>query len=158
MLCGFSGFSCFLLEEGVQLNSFSSFAAQDVRQWQILLDLCDNNRKIVIALTWLNYGLNWINPPNCLAYHHYIKATKLHIKALEAKIFAHQPSLFENRKVEFNFEPHKIERHNGYNLLVARNVAIRVAENYTNMDVNQWSGTLKREGNMFVLDVGLRNY
>ena len=142
-ITGIIGFTLFILEEASQQVVFSSWAAQDARRWDIVLEGCDLNRRILKTAEIITWGLSWVNPLTFISYKNYISAARLYIRAAEAKAFAHDPALFEGRHVTFIFNPNRSITFKGIRYLAGGGVLVPGSE----FKRQQVSGTLIRTGN-----------
>lgn len=107
-VAGVFGFSCFMMEESIQLLSFANFSASDTRQYQLLKENLDAMERINSSLKWMNKYCLWIVPPQWLGYRHYASSTDLYIQTLRAEVLANEPACFLGEQVSVHF------RHNGY--------------------------------------------
>jgi len=96
---GIFGFSCFIMEEGIQLISFANFSASDNRNYATItsnLDLVEriNQTKRTVA-TWTL----WLIPPQRYAYLAYADSVDRYIHTLRQEILANSPECLLNRHV-----------------------------------------------------------
>jgi hypothetical protein len=108
---GIFGFSCFIMEEGIQLISFANFSASDNRNYATMmanLDLVEDINGVKRGIA--NWTL-WLIPPQRYAYLAYADAVDRYIQTLRMEILANEPELFAGRTVTIeNFRYLRLSR------------------------------------------------
>ena len=147
-LIGLVTFSLFIMEEGLQTIMFGTWAAQEAKDWKLVLDGCDKMRQIEKLIRRTNRTLGWVQPLSYLAYKSYADSTEYYIRSLEMKTFSYDPGLFEGRKVIMNFTPKRAVKtgDDQYMLLAGRtfvksdkpDLEPRVIKGYLFKDKNRW--------------------
>jgi len=83
---GLVGFTCFIFEEALQLQSFAAFMYVNSEDWEgleehiILMEKTQN-----VAEIWIK-GIGWSNPIMWPAFLSYLDSNEAYIKALKRKI------------------------------------------------------------------------
>ncbi|MBU2346681.1 MAG: hypothetical protein KJ888_21020 [Gammaproteobacteria bacterium] len=121
---GLITFSLFICEEALQTTTFGTWPAQDAGDWSLVLDGVDLLENINFGMKIINYSVGWIQPLAFFSYRSYSKATDYYIKGLKAKAFARAPQVFNSRKVEFTFEPQRMERYGDKIHYINRNIVV----------------------------------
>jgi len=106
---GLVTFPQFLFEESFQCGQFGTWAAISAKNWPLVMEGVEIMTEINELSKKVNRTAGWINPLSNLSYRSYTKASDYYIKALSARVFANDPSLFIGRKVTFSFTPNKTE-------------------------------------------------
>ncbi len=85
---GLVGFTCFIFEESLQLQSFTAFMYVNSEDWAglkehvVLMEKTQN-----LAEIWIK-GIGWSNPIMWPAFLSYLNSNEAHINALKKKIEA----------------------------------------------------------------------
>jgi hypothetical protein len=85
---GLVGFSCFIFEESLQLQSFTAFMYVNSEDWNGLakhVELMERTQGFAEA--WIK-GIGWSNPVMWPAFLSYLNSNKAHIKALKERLRA----------------------------------------------------------------------
>jgi len=98
-IMGIVTFSLFILEESFQTVMFGTWPAQDAKRWDIVKDGVDKMRSINKIMSTVNCTVGWIQPFAFIAYGEYIKASTYYLTALDSKIFAHAPELYDGEVI-----------------------------------------------------------
>ena len=105
-IMGVVTFSLFILEEAMQTIMFGTWAAQDAKNWPLVLKGADMNRRINDTMKAMAKWFGWIQPFAWIAYSSYGESMDYYIEALEAKIMKNDPTLFDGRSMNItNFRP-----------------------------------------------------
>lgn len=96
---GIFGFSCFIMEEGIQLISFANFSASDNRNYATMMDNLDLAESINKTKRSIAFWTLWLIPPQRKAYIAYADSVDQYVQTLRMEILANEPELFENRTV-----------------------------------------------------------
>lgn len=124
-VAGLFGFSCFIMEEGVQLLSFAQFSASDNKQYALMKRNLDYMEQINKSLKFMNTWFLWMLPPQQAGYRHYAAATDRYIETLRAEVLANDPSVYVGEQVTLRFQFDSYEKkHN--NLWVAKNRRVKI--------------------------------
>jgi len=123
-LVGVVSFSCFIMEESIQLLSFAQFSASDTRQYSLMKDNLDMMAEITDSLDFTNKFFLWLLPPQRMGYDYYVKATRQYIKTLEGEILANNPSVYIGRHVDIKFR-HKSFKPAKNGLYIAQNNKVK---------------------------------
>lgn len=129
-LCGLVTFNCFILEEGFQTVMFSSWSSFDAREYRLIKREIQTLRGLQFALNVMNNIGGWLNPFGWVAYRGYVNAEEEYIHAMDAKLFANAPELYNGEIVTFTFTPQEEEPgdnglsyyHNGKITVVSRKI------------------------------------
>lgn len=108
-LIGLVTFNCFILEEGFQTVMFSSWAAFDAREYRLIKREVQTLKSLKNTLNIINNIGGWINPFGWVAYNGYVRAENEYIDAMNAKLFANAPELFDGEIITFTFHPQEEE-------------------------------------------------
>jgi len=106
-IIGLVTFSLFIMEESLQTIMFGTWAAQEAKDWKLVLDGCDKMRQINKLINKTNRTVGWIQPISYLAYRSYAESADYYTRSLEVKVFSYSPALFEGREVSFHFTPRR---------------------------------------------------
>lgn len=109
-VAGLISFSCFIMEESIQLLSFANFSASDTRSYGLMYDNLQDMKKINNSLHFLNKYFLWMLPPQRMGYGHYVTSTDLYIATLKQEILANRPSLFIGQEISFKFYYEKFHK------------------------------------------------
>jgi len=83
---GLIGFTCFIFEEAVQLQTFAAFIYTNSEDWQGLSEHIEIMKKThSFASVWIK-GFGWGNPIMWPAFLFYLESNEAYIKALERKV------------------------------------------------------------------------
>jgi len=136
-IMGVVTFSLFIFEESLQTVMFGTWAAQDAKDWQLVLQGHDLNRGINATMKKVNTFFGWIQPLAWLSYRSYGQATDFYLDALQAKIFANNPALFAGRTIDFVFRPRSIIHNDKGSVLV--NGKIHVVTSQQALSVQEYT-------------------
>ena len=100
-IMGLVTFSLFICEEAMQTVMFGTWAAQDAGDWNTVKKGIDLNRRINRGMDTINNCAGWIQPLSWYAYGSYADSMDYYILALEKKVIAHAPELFEGHEIKF---------------------------------------------------------
>ena len=73
------------------MATFGTWPASDARDWELVVVGIKTIDRINSCLKVVNYSLGWVQPISFFAYRAYASATDYYVKAMRAKVFAHQP-------------------------------------------------------------------
>lgn len=128
-IMGLVTFSLFILEEAFQTVMFGTWAAQDAQDWKTVYEGVVLMEKIKTMLNGLNYTLGYIQPLAFLAYRSYGQSAEYYITALKSKVLAHEPALYVNQQITFNFTPSQtIRLADGKLLLQTRQIRVLTSQ------------------------------
>jgi len=111
-ICGLFSFNLFILEEGFQCIQFGTWAAQDAKRWDIVMEGVKLMEGTIKTLDIINYSVGYIQPLSWFAYRAYSKSSKYYTRCLESLVFAHAPWLLDGRSIEFDFKPKIVKKSN----------------------------------------------
>lgn len=109
-ILGVVTFTMFILEEAIQMATFGTWPAKNVRDYSMVLRGCDTIRAINSTLKTINTWLGWMQPLAFVSYRKFAEATDYYADALEAEILANAPEVLEGRIITFTFKPETIRR------------------------------------------------
>jgi hypothetical protein len=125
-IIGLVTFSLFIMEESLQTIMFGTWAAQEAKDWKLVLEGCDKMRQIKSLITTTNRAMGWVQPLSYLAYRSYAESTDYYTRSLEMKVFSYSPESFEGREVQFHFIPKRaVKTSNDQYMLLAGRTFIR---------------------------------
>lgn len=124
-ILGVVTFTMFILEEAIQMATFGTWPAKNVRDYSMVLRGCDTIRAINSTLKTINTSLGWMQPLAFVSYRKFAEATDYYADALEAEILANAPEVLEGRIVSFTFRPETIRKTEGYVILASGKIQIR---------------------------------
>ncbi len=153
-LCGLWGFSCFICEEAIQTSFFSTWQAIPCEEWRLVKRSLDNMRFIKKGMVIINHCGGQINPLAYFSYVAYARSTQDYIDALEARVFANAPALFENETLTFHFKPLEKEQAGDYWML--RNNMITVISQ-DEFDEKVLTGKITVQNEKVIIDVRKQN-
>lgn len=85
---GLVGFTCFIFEESLQLQSFTAFMYVNSEDWQGLKEHIEfMERTQSLAEIWIK-GVGWSNPIMWPAFLSYLESNEAHINALKKRVDA----------------------------------------------------------------------
>jgi hypothetical protein len=113
-ILGLVTFSQFIVEESIQTVMFGTWAAQDAEDWKTVKLGSDLIKKQTALLQKINKYFGWIQPLAWISYGEYAKSAKYYTGALDAKILAHEPSLYLDETVTINIVISKYTEHEGF--------------------------------------------
>jgi len=90
-LCGLIIFPLFIFEESIQMATFGTWPASDAKDWELVVVGLETIEGINTTMRVVNYTLGWVQPISFFAYRAYAHATDFYIRAMKAKVFAHEP-------------------------------------------------------------------
>lgn len=90
---GLVSFSLFILEEALQTAMFSTWAAKDAKDWQLVLEANRFFKETNRSMLKINKYFGWINPFSYMAYDAYGAATQHIILSNESQIACFAPEL-----------------------------------------------------------------
>ena len=100
----------------------------------------------------INLSLGWINPLSYVSYKAFHRATDHYIKALSARVFANEPTLFIGKLVSFRFTPKTVNhQEDGTYLLTNGRIHVIVASRPNSNSVKA-TGTLQQVGATLLVD------
>lgn len=102
-LSGLVTFNLFILEEAFQTVMFSTWAAQDAKEWRLVKRASETMEDLHGTLVTMNNIGGWINPFGYVAYRAYATSEREYIDALRSKIFANAPELFDGERIVLSF-------------------------------------------------------
>ena len=111
-MAGLVTFSLFMVEESFQCVQFGTWAAQDAKRWDIVMEGVELMEKTTKTLNIINYSFGYIQPLSWFAYRAYSKSSKYYTRCLESLVFAHAPWLLDGRSIEFDFKPKIVKKSN----------------------------------------------
>jgi len=107
-IMGLVTFSLFIHEEAFQTAMFGTWPAQDAGDWKLVKRGTELMSGINGNMKRINNICGWIQPLSWFAYDNYGQAADFYVKGLRAKVFAHQPELFDGEEVEFTVKPREM--------------------------------------------------
>lgn len=107
-VAGTFSFSCFLMEESIQLLSFAQFSASDTKQYHLMKRNLDLMEEVNSNLKFINKWFVWMVPPQRLGYGFYTQATDHYIDTLKAEVMANDPSVYAGEQVSLYFTARKV--------------------------------------------------
>jgi len=151
-LFGVIGFSLFIFEEASQTVMFSMWQSIPAKRWDITMDGIDLMKDINKSGISINTTLGRINPLSYASYKAFHKATDHYIKALSARVFANEPTLFIGKKVSFTFTPKSVKhQEDGKYLLTNGRIHVILASRPSGNSVKA-TGTLQQVGATLLVD------
>jgi hypothetical protein len=100
----------------------------------------------------VNSTAGWINPLSYLSYRSYTKASDYYIKALSARVFANEPTLFIGKKVSFTFTPKTVQHQaDGTYLLTNGRIHVILKDRPSSNSVKA-TGTLQQVDGTLLVD------
>ena len=90
---GLVSFSLFILEEALQTAMFSTWAAKDAKDWQLVLEANRFFKETNRSMLKINKYFGWLNPFSYTAYDAYGSATQYIILSNESQIACFAPEL-----------------------------------------------------------------
>lgn len=85
-LAGTIGFTCFIFEEAMQLQSFACFMYQETNDWEGMERHIKGMEKTQLTATAFVYGVGWINPIMYPAFKEYLNSNEDYIKAAKRRV------------------------------------------------------------------------
>lgn len=104
-ICGFFGFSLFIVEEAIQTTMFSTWQANDVRDFATVKQSLDLMEAQIVILRSINSVGGWVNPLAYVSYEAFAKSSEQYVRSVTAKIIAYEPGIYIGKKIEFMFTP-----------------------------------------------------
>lgn len=124
-IAGLSSFSMFIIEESFQTVMFGTWQAVNAQDWALVKKGAVAMGGINKTLKAVNYSTGWINLLSFLSYYDYGVASDYYVEALNANIFANDPTVFDGEVVTFKFNPDEIENTaDGQVVLRNRNIEV----------------------------------
>lgn len=108
MVVGTIGFCLFILEEGSQIATFSTFMSKTNQDYELVLaaaDIMTYNNNLIIAI---NKYIGWLNPLGYISYNQYAKAQKIYADECLMFVLRNQPELLNGREISITFTPKEI--------------------------------------------------
>jgi len=102
-ILGVFSFSAFIIEESIQMLTFSMFVVKDTQRWDIALQNINLMRKSNKHLDWIVRYTLWLNPLQQIAYKDFVMATNGYLDSQTALVLANDPGLFKDIPVAFKF-------------------------------------------------------
>jgi len=109
-IVGLVTFSCFILEEAIQMSTFGTWPAKSAQDWPTVLRGADVIQHINRQLRFINHWFGWAQPLALVSYNSFSDATDYYVHTLHSVILAHQPELMVGREIDVNFKPKQVER------------------------------------------------
>lgn len=100
---GLFTFSTFIMEESLQMLTFSQFTNAKTERWDIAKDNLDKMVKINNHLKFLNIWFLWVQPFQFVSYTDFADATDGYIESQRALILANDPGLYAGSCVVVKF-------------------------------------------------------
>jgi len=104
-IMGLVTFSQFIVEESIQTTMFGTWAAQDAKDWKTVKLGSDLIKRQICLLDNITKYVGWVQPLAWISYGEYAKAASYYTTALDAKILAHEPMLFDGEIISMTFHP-----------------------------------------------------
>lgn len=98
-MIGMVSFSLFILEESLQTAMFSTWAAKNAGDWDLIIDANIFFKKTVNVMVKMNNYVGWLNPFSYVAYDSYGEATNEIILANESQLACFAPELLSERRI-----------------------------------------------------------
>ena len=98
-IIGMVSFSLFILEESLQTAMFSTWAAKNAGDWDLIIDANIFFKKTVNVMVRMNNLVGWLNPFSYVAYNAYGEATDEIILANESQLACFAPELLSERRI-----------------------------------------------------------
>ena len=73
------------------MATFGTWPASDAKDWELVVVGLGTIEGINTTMRVVNYTLGWVQPISFFAYRAYAHATDFYIRAMKAKVFAHEP-------------------------------------------------------------------
>ena len=108
MIVGTIGFCLFILEEGSQIATFSTFMSKTNQDYELVLaasDIMNYNNAIIQKI---NKYIGWLNPFGYISYNQYAKAQKVYADACILFVLRNEPELLNGREITIQFTPKEI--------------------------------------------------
>jgi hypothetical protein len=108
MIVGTIGFCLFILEEGSQVATFSTFMSKNNQDFELVLaasDIMNYNNKLIKTI---NKYIGWLNPFGYISYNQYAKAQQIYADECLMFVLRNQPELLNGREVNITFTPKEI--------------------------------------------------
>jgi len=102
-IIGLFGFSLFILEESVQLVTFSNFACKDANRYDLIKKNNHKIEQILGHMRVINTYLMWMQPFQWVAYDDYINATESYVEAMQGLVLANDPGLYQDEEISIDF-------------------------------------------------------
>jgi len=125
MVVGTIGFCLFILEEGSQVATFSTFMSKNNQDYELVLaasDIMNYNNKLIKQI---NKYVGWLNPFGYISYNQYAKAQQIYADECLMFVLRNEPDLLNGREIVISFTPKEIL--NLANKYVYRNGKISVS-------------------------------
>lgn len=123
-LIGMFGFACFIMEESIQMLTFSMFTIKDSQRWDIGLSNIEKMEEINNHLEIVNGLFMWLQPIQMYAYNDFIEATRGYIESQRGLILAQAPELFIGQELSLNFYYREMRRSYDYYELSAGKIRV----------------------------------
>ncbi len=125
-IAGISTFTQFILEESIQTTMFGTWQTKNDPDTKFMgLNLMT---KINDRLEFVNKWLGWLHPIALMSYRSYAKATDFYIQAGYSQLLIEHPEAILGRTISFTFTWNEVERFDGYSVLRAGKMLVRVKE------------------------------
>jgi hypothetical protein len=116
-IVGMFGFCCFIMEESIQMLSFSMFTVKDTQRWDIGIKNINRMEKINNHLGVINGVFMWLQPIQMFAYKDFVEATRGYIESQRGLLLANAPELHIGHTIGLDFYYRSIrETGEGYEL------------------------------------------
>lgn len=142
-LIGMFGFACFIMEESIQMLTFSMFSIKDSQRWDIGLKNIERMEGINQHLEVVNRVFMWLQPVQMYAYNDFIEATKGYIESQRGLILAQAPELFVGQTMSLDFYYSEVRRSFDFYELRAGKIRVLVEDEPKGNPVHV-EGVLKR--------------
>ena len=97
-------FSCFIIEESLQIITFSNFTVKESNRYDLLADNLNKMTQLNKLLDRINNWFMWINPFGYVSYGCYIDSTNTYIQTLQSLVFAKRPELLLGQYICVNIK------------------------------------------------------
>lgn len=102
-IVGIFGFSCFIVEESVQMLTFANFSADDAGKCDLILENCNRMDQMADHLETINTVFMWLQPVQMYAYDDFVISTRQYVRTQRQVCLARAPELFVNQSVDMQF-------------------------------------------------------
>ncbi|MBF0231850.1 MAG: hypothetical protein HQK65_02270 [Desulfamplus sp.] len=125
-ITGMFSFTAFIMEESLQMLTFSMFVVKDTQRWDIAYKNINIMTKINKNLDLITRYTLWLNPLQQIAYKDFVLATDGYLDAQTALVMANDPGLFTGQSVAISFYFKSITQTQSDVILKAGKLSVRV--------------------------------